>query len=445
MSSKAFLRSILLVAVAAVLAACGRSSASDANANADTAADAPIQVETAVAKTEEIPTYFEATGSLASDASSDVAPSIGGKIAQVNFDVGSYVKQGDVLVKLDSRDAEIRLRQAVSQLEQAKKAVDQAEAGVDQAVATLRQTQVRLGVRDGEDFDIEDFSQVISVTAQLKLAEAELKRYERLVETGDVSRSAYDVKRSQRDSLIGQLAEARSNAAVAIRAINTAEAGVRSARTQVANAKAAVSTAEAQVAQARKNVSDNSILAPISGYVSERSADPGEYISPNQPNVKIATIVRTAVLRLRIDVPEQSISKVAVGQSVSAQVAAYPDRNFAGRIVRKLPSLNPQSRTLTVEAEIDNPGGLLKPGQFATVRITQSKPAPAVMIPASAVRADGESNIVYVIKDGIANERLVQVGLLENDMIEIKQGIQENEVVAVNNLDKLGDGVIVAQ
>jgi len=428
-----------------VLAACGRSSASDANANADTAADAPIQVETAVAKTEEIPTYFEATGSLASDASSDVAPSIGGKIAQVNFDVGSYVKQGDVLVKLDSRDAEIRLRQAVSQLEQAKKAVDQAEAGVDQAVATLRQTQVRLGVRDGEDFDIEDFSQVISVTAQLKLAEAELKRYERLVETGDVSRSAYDVKRSQRDSLIGQLAEARSNAAVAIRAINTAEAGVRSARTQVANAKAAVSTAEAQVAQARKNVSDNSILAPISGYVSERSADPGEYISPNQPNVKIATIVRTAVLRLRIDVPEQSISKVAVGQSVSAQVAAYPDRNFAGRIVRKLPSLNPQSRTLTVEAEIDNPGGLLKPGQFATVRITQSKPAPAVMIPASAVRADGESNIVYVIKDGIANERLVQVGLLENDMIEIKQGIQENEVVAVNNLDKLGDGVIVAQ
>ncbi len=428
-----------------MLAACGRSSASDANANADTAADAPIQVETAVAKTEEIPTYFEATGSLASDASSDVAPSIGGKIAQVNFDVGSYVKQGDVLVKLDSRDAEIRLRQAVSQLEQAKKAVDQAEAGVDQAVATLRQTQVRLGVRDGEDFDIEDFSQVISVTAQLKLAEAELKRYERLVETGDVSRSAYDVKRSQRDSLIGQLAEARSNAAVAIRAINTAEAGVRSARTQVANAKAAVSTAEAQVAQARKNVSDNSILAPISGYVSERSADPGEYISPNQPNVKIATIVRTAVLRLRIDVPEQSISKVAVGQSVSAQVAAYPDRNFAGRIVRKLPSLNPQSRTLTVEAEIDNPGGLLKPGQFATVRITQSKPAPAVMIPASAVRADGESNIVYVIKDGIANERLVQVGLLENDMIEIKQGIQENEVVAVNNLDKLGDGVIVAQ
>lgn len=436
---------LTIASIAVFGAACGSSAANDAN-SANTAEEAgPVVVKTAVAKVEQIPTYFEATGTLASDAESDVAPTIGGKIAQVNFDVGSYVKKGDLLVRMDARDAEIRLQQALSQLEQAKKAVDQAEAGVDQSVANLRQTQVRLGVRDGETFDIEDFSQVISVSAQLKLAEAELKRYENLVETGDVSRSAYDQKRSQRDALLGQLREARSNAAVAIRAINTAEAGVKTARTQVANAKAAVGTAEAQVAQARKNVADNVILAPISGYVSERNADPGEYISPNQPNAKLATIVRTAVLRLKIDVPEQSIAKVAVGQSVSAQVSAYPDRNFAGTIVRKLPSLNPQSRTLTVEAEIDNPGGLLKPGQFATVRITQSKPAPAVMVPAVAVRALGETNVVYVIKDGVANERLVQVGLLENDLIEIKQGVSENEVVAVDNLDKLGDGVIVAQ
>lgn len=432
------------MAAAFLAAACGSSSANDANSNA-AEESGPVVVNTAVAKVVQIPTYFEATGTLASDAESDVAPTIGGKIAQVNFDVGSYVKKGDVLVRLDARDAQIRLQQATAQLEQAKKAVDQAEAGVDQAVANLRQTQVRLGVRDGENFDIEDFSQVISVNAQLKLAEAELRRYENLLETGDVSRSVYDQKKSQRDSLLGQLREARSNAAVAIRAINTAEAGVKTARTQVANARAAVDTAEAQVAQARKNVSDNVILAPISGYVSERNADPGEYISPNQPNAKLATIVRTAVLRLRIEVPEQSIAKVGVGQSVSAQVAAYPDRNFAGTIVRSLPNLDPQSRTLIVEAEIDNPGGLLKPGQFATVRITQSKPAPAVMIPAAAVRASGDSNVVFVIKDGVANERLVQVGLLENDQIEIKLGVAENEVVAIDNLEKLGDGVIVAQ
>ncbi len=375
----------------------------------------------------------------------DVAPTVGGKIVRVNFDVGSYVKKGDPMVELDAGDARIRLSQAQAQAEQSRKSITQAEAGVAQAIANVRQTQIRLGVKDGQQFDINTFSQVISVTAQLDLAEKELRRHERLLESGDVSRSAYDQKKSARDALIGQLAEARSNAAVATKAIETAQKAVDVARAQVGSARAAVTTAETQVAQAQKSVRDNTVYAPISGYVSERNADPGEYISPNQPNAKLATIVRTAILRLKIDVPEQSIGKVAVGQSVSAQVSAFPDRNFAGTVMRILPSLNPQSRTLTVEAEIENVGGLLKPGQFATVRITQSKPEPAVMIPAKAVRVDGDRNVIFVIKDGIANERLVQTGLLENDMIEIKQGVEENESIAVSNVAKLADGMIIGK
>ncbi|MGI8544834.1 MAG: efflux RND transporter periplasmic adaptor subunit [Aridibacter sp.] len=424
-------------------AACGGSKAE--NANAENKETQIVNIQTALAKVEQIPTYFEATGSLASDAESNVAPTVGGKIVSVNFDVGSYVRKGEPLVQLDSKDAQIRLEQAQAQVEQQRKAVEQAEAGVNQAIANLRQTQSRLNVKDGEIFDIETFSQVVSVKAQLELANKQLRRYENLLETGDVSRSSYDQAKANRDQLLGQLAEARSNAAVAVKAISAAQAGVNSAKAQVAQAKAAVDAAQTQVEAARKAVTDNVIYAPISGYVSERNADPGEYISPSQPNAKIATIVRTAVLRLKIDVPEQDIGKVAVGQGVSAQVSAYPDRKFAGTITRILPSLNTQSRTLTVEAEIENVNGLLKPGQFATVRITQSKPVPAVMIPASAVRADGDRNIVFVVKDGVANERLVQTGLLENDEIEIKQGIQEGEVVAASNVEKLSDGIIVNQ
>lgn len=426
-----------------IFSACGGSKAS--NTNAENKETQVVNVQTAVAKVEQIPTYFEATGSLASDAQSDVAPTVGGKIVRVNFDVGSYVRKGEPLVQLDAKDAQIRLEQAQAQVEQQRKAVNQAEAGVNQQIANLRQTQSRLGVKDGENFDINTFSQVVSVQAQLVLAEKQLRRYENLLESGDVSRSSYDQAKAQRDQLLGQLAEARSNAAVAVKAISAAQAGVNSAKAQVAQAKAAVDSAQTQVEAARKGVTDNVIYAPISGYVSERNADPGEFISPNQPNAKIATIVRTAVLRLKIAVPEQDIGKVAVGQGVSAQVSAYPDRKFAGTITRILPSLDTTSRTLTVEAEIENVNGLLKPGQFATVRITQSKPEPAVMIPASAVRVDGDRNIVFVIKDGIANEHLVQTGLLENDMIEIKQNVREGEIVAINNVDKLSDGVIVKQ
>ncbi|MFN0138661.1 MAG: efflux RND transporter periplasmic adaptor subunit [Pyrinomonadaceae bacterium] len=418
---------VLAVATLFALSSCG-SRGESANANANTQPTV-IDVTTTQAVIRQIPTYFEATGNLASDAATDVAPAIGGKVVEVNFDVGSYVTKGSVLLRLDPRDAQIRLQTAEAQVQQQQKALGQ-------AVAALRSAQARLGVRDGETFDIDKFSQVKSVRANLELAEKELVRAERLYNTGDVSKAALDQRRAQRDALLGQLDEARSNAAVAVKAINSAEA-------QVASAKSAITTAQTQVDQARKSLTDTAVLAPISGYISERTADLGEFISPSVPNAKIATIVRTYVLRLKIDVPEASIGKVATGQSISLQTSAYPDRNFAGTVARILPSLNQQARTLTVEAEVPNPDGLLKPGQFATVRITQSRGENAVMIPASAVKTEGDVNKVYVIKDGAARERLVQLGLLEGETIQVKNGLAENEIVATNNLAELYDGVMV--
>jgi len=118
------------------------------------------------------------------------------------------------------------------------------------------------------------------------LAEKEFQRSEHLLATGDVSRSTLDQRRSTRDALLGQLDEARSNAAVAVKVINVAQ-------TQVSSARAGIATAQTQVEQAQKALSDTTIYSPISGYISERVADPGEYISPSAPNAKIATIVRT--------------------------------------------------------------------------------------------------------------------------------------------------------
>lgn len=408
---------------------CGsRTGAANSNANTQTQI---VDVKTIQAVVKPIPTYFEATGNLVAEEQTDVAPAVAGKITEVNFDVGSFVQKGSVLVRLDDRDARIRLEQSRDQVEQQRKAVDQAVAG-------LRQAQVRLGVKDGETFNIETFSQVKSINAQLVLAEKELQRTEHLVTTGDVSRSILDQRRSARDTLLGQLDEARSNAAVAVKAINAAQ-------TQVSTARSGIATAQTQVEAAQKAVGDATVYAPISGYISERIANPGAYISPSAPNAKIATIVRTSPLRMRIDVPEQSIGKVAVGQGISLQTSAYPDRNFAGTVARILPNVNVQARTLTVEAEVANSDGLLKPGQFATVRITQTKAENAIMIPVSAVKTEGDINKVYVIKDGAAREHLVQLGLLENDMIQVKTGVAEGDAIANGNMNELFDGVLVRQ
>jgi len=447
-----------IFSVACRSGAPGNSSVSSSNAASPTPVT-EVSVKTEVAIVRKMPTYFEATGSLASDAQTDVAPVIGGRVIEVNFDVGSYVQKGSVLVRLDDSDARIRLdqaqrqvEQAVAQVEQAKAVAKQADTGISQARANLRQTQARLGVKDGETFDIERYSQVRVVKAQLDLAEKELTRFEKLLASGDVSRSAYDLRKSQRDALIPQLDEARSIAAIAVRTISTAEEGVRAAQAQAETARASVSTAQkavettrVQIDQVRKAINDAVILAPISGYVSERVADVGEYVNPSAPNTKICTILRTSVLRMKIDVPEQNIGQVRIGQSISLQTSAYPDRNFAGAVARIAPNLNAQSRTLTVEAEVENGGGLLKPGQFATVRIAQGKSTPTVMIPANAVRTDGEITKVFVIREERAEERIVKLGVLEGDMIAIDQGVNVDEKVATTNLGLLSDGMAVKE
>lgn len=405
---------LLLLVVAAVgLAACGRSRA-NGKAESTPATPAAIEVSTAAAIKRELPRFFEATGSLAGDQQTDVAPQTAGKVVAVGVEIGSPVKRGQMLVRLD--DTELKLR------------VDQAQTQVEQAKAAVRQAEEKIGLRSGQAFDPNRVAEVAAAKVTLDLAEKNLKRAQTLVESGDVSRSFYDDARARRDQLKEQydvqLAQARQNFA-----------GVHVARTNVANAEAAL-------ALARKNLSYANIPSPIDGFVSERTADLGEYVSPQQ---KVATVVRTNPLRIRIDIPEQAIPEVQVGQAVSITTSAWPDQNFSGRVARIAPNVSATSRTLTVEAEIDNSGGALKPGQFATVRILQRRTDPAVLVPSRAVLTQAGVSRVFVIKDGHAEQRLVQTGQTEGDLIEIKNGVAADEQVATSNLEQLNDGVAVRQ
>ncbi len=114
-------------------------------------------------------------------------------------------------------------------------------------------------------------------------------------------------------------------------------------------------------------------------------------------------------------------------------------------MARVSPNVTIASRTLTIEADVENPNAELKPGQFATVRILLPQTAPAVLVPQRALRTISGATYVFVIKNGHAEQRLVQSGQTEGDLIEIKSGVAENEVVATSNVDQLSDGAAVRQ
>lgn len=394
---------------------CGGSKANVRKDEGNTSAQpAAVEVTTATAIVRELPRFFEATGSLTGDEQTDVSPSIAGKVVVIGVELGSYVKRGQTIVRLDDVDAKLR--------------VQQAQAQVDQMKAALRQAEEKVGIRPGQPFDPNRVPEVGNARVALELAEKNLRRSEKLIESGDISRSVYDEQRARRDQLKEQYEAALSLA-------RQNYAAVMTARANVANA-------QSQLDLARRSQSYANVYSPIDGYVSDRPADLGEYVSTT---TKVATIVRINPLRVRIDIPEQAIPAVNVGQSVSVTTSAWPDRNFSGRIARISPNVTPASRTLTVEAEIENGSGVLKPGQFATVRILQSRAAPAVLVPARAVRTESGVSRVFVIKDGHARERQVQLGQNEGDLVEIKSGITADEIVATSNVEQLSDGTTVRQ
>jgi len=422
------IRYLLSISALLSLGLAGCSRGREAAAASPGAAPTKISVTTAQATTRSVAASIAATGSFVADETSDIAPLVAGRVIATPANIGDFVKQGQVICELDHRDAQLRL--------------DQAKAQLDQATAALRQTQSRIGVTDKGQFDASRVPEVAaaraafeSAQAQARLAGADAKRYENLVATGDVSRSAFEKAHTTQET-----AEAAANAAR-----QQYEAAANAARQNwgaVENSQAGLESVRAQLAQAEKALADTTIRAPFDGYITDRPAAAGEYVALSN---KIATIVRIGSMKLHLNTPEQQASQVHVGMTVTARVSAYPDREFTGRIAAVNPSVDPNSRVFILEVRFSNPKGELRPGMFATARIQLPGGETAVFVPKTAVIRDKttDSYQVFAIDNNTARLRVVVIGDPEGDQIRIVSGLNGNETVAASSQGALYDGAPV--
>lgn len=252
--------------------------------------------------------------------------------------------------------------------------------------------------------------------SQAALAQTTAQRYAALVASGDVSRTVADQARTE------------------------AETSVQN----VATARASLAQARAQLALAEKAVADVVVVAPFSGFISDRKVSVGEYV---QPSTAVVTLLKIDPLRLRLTLPGIQAGQVAVGQAVTAQVDAFPDRRFEGRITAINPQISAEARSFTVEARVPNPDAALKPGMFAVAAIDQGRTRRILLVPRRAVVEDVNTNSyrVYVIdEENRARLRVVQLAARqEGDVIRVLDGVAEGERVATSNLADLYDGVEV--
>ena len=296
------------------------------------------------------------------------------------------------------------------------------EATVDvapRANGRLQTISVKLGdrVRRGQALakveDREIVEQVNQAEASQRVSEANVRRSE-----ADLTLALTSVERAR--NLYGRQLLPKQQ-------LDDAEARYVSAQAALDLAKAQVSQNEARLQELRINLSNTNVISPVDGFVAKRNLDPGAFVSQNTAIVAIVDISR---LRLVANVVERDLRAVNPGDPAMVEVDAYPGETFNGRIARVSPILDPATRTAPIEVEIPNPNFRLKPGMYAKVSLEVDKRENVLIIPKIAlVDSEGRRGIYQPNDENRAQFKPVTVGLEDNQIAEITEGLREGEMV----------------
>jgi len=368
-----------------VLVSCGKGDRSKAAGKVDTA-EHPVNV--ARAETRAMPRAIHVTGSLAAQEQSTLSAKVTGRLEWLSVDIGSVLRQGDLVAQIEPRDYDLGLQQAAAALAQARTALGLPLEGDDDRIELERVTAVK------------------QAKAVLEEAGKNRERVKSLSVSGIASQSEVDTVESAYTVALARY-----------------ETALEDSRGRMATA----AQRRAEFELARKRLADASVRAPFDGAVQARPASVGEYVAAGTP---IVQLVKTDPLRLRLEVPERECILVRTGQAVLLLVEG--DTNtYRGQIARLSPALDEQTRTLRVEADVPRQGSL-RPGLYARVRIIVTEHEQALTVPAEAIIAFAGMEKVVVVRDGKAVEKVITTGRHGSDWAEVVSGLEAGEIVVLS-------------
>jgi len=362
---------------------------------------AAISIDTTTLQRISIQRQVDLSGTLLSPDQARVSSEVGGIILDVPVQLGSEVRPRDILVRLDTRELQL---------------------AVDRAESALRQVEAQLGIDRGQDKQPPADDQIASIRqaiANRDDARNAFKRADQLHGRGLMSQVDYDTSETRL-----KVAEANYQAAID---------GVRSLKASLQDRRAAFELAQ-------KKLNDAVVRAPVAGSIAERLVQPGEYIRENTP---VATIVQMNPLKLKTAIQERHAGLIRGGQTVEFFVEAFPDRKFIGKIAYVSPAVDQTTRTFPVEAIVDNPDRVLKPGFFARGTALTKVDANVLAVPETAISTLAGVSTVYVIEHDKARQQQVSLGARQDRLVEIVAGLKGDETLATTNLNQLATGVAV--
>jgi HlyD family secretion protein len=343
------------------------------------------------------------TGSLLSPDQAKVSSEAAGVVRQVMVEIGQEVQAGQPLVRLEPRELALALQRAES---------------------ALLQTRAQLGM-DGPPNDSdqppadEDIASIKTAQANREDARANFQRAENLAGRGLMAPADYLTAQTR---------------------LKVNEASYQAALDNVRALKASLRDRRAAYNLAQKKLNDATVKAPISGAVTERFVQEGEYISERTP---VATIVQMNPLRLRTGVQEKYAGAIQPGQILEFRVESFGDQTFESKVAYVSPAIEQTMRTFTVEALVPNDDRRLKPGFFAKGVIYTKKDEGVMAIPDNAIATFAGVSSAYIVENDRIRQEAVTLGARQGDLWEVLDGLKGDETLATLNLNQLATGVAV--
>jgi membrane fusion protein, multidrug efflux system len=229
------------------------------------------------------------------------------------------------------------------------------------------------------------------------------------------------------------------------RARELRERGV-TANVSLDESEAAFQVSQAQVARARAVLEQRRLIAPFAGTIGLSRVDIGQYLAPG---TDVATLQDLDTMRVDFTLPEQRLPEVRIGQPLVVRVEGI-DADFAGEITGINPRVDPASRLFAVRGTVENPGGVLTPGQFVRIEVALPEEDGVIAVPQSALVSSLYGDHVYIVRPGEGEEGTLEArqvfvtpGRRSEGLVEIRAGIEPGAVVVTVGQNRLSNGTPV--
>ncbi|MEH2271232.1 MAG: efflux RND transporter periplasmic adaptor subunit [Nostoc sp.] len=449
------------------------SNASNAPAAGAAAAQPAIPVKIATVETETVQESSEFIGSLEAPRSVIIKPQVEGRVTQIFIQEGNRVRQGQVIISLQSDNVQAQLLQAKGALQQAQARLAELKAGtrqeeVAQARALLAQAQARFrdaqsGSQPEEIAQAE--AQIQSAKSDVELAQSRAKRYAQLRKEGAVSQDTLEgyVKEQQSaeaalvvaQKRLDQLRQSRRSSinelggALEQQKQNLRQLQNGSRPEEIAQARSQVTQAAAQVQAAEVQLQYTKVLAPFTGVVGDIPTKVGDYVEKAD---QLTTLTRNDSLELNISVPLAEAKKLRLGLPI--QMLDAQDKAIAtGKISFISPNASLDSQTVLVKANFGNSRNRLLNLQSVQTKVIWNE-RPGILIPVTAVSRLGGETFVFVAQEPqekskpgapklVAQQKPVKLGVIEGNNYQVIEGLKAGEKIVISGILSLTNGASI--